>query len=130
MSFNAIITSYAHDAEIGTLVKAIMAGEHPSVEGIPATAFPLVIAALSLRLNRRMLVITRNNIDLYEFATAYREYLPGQSIITLPGLDILPYEYMDPVESIASDRIGALHAITNGSAAVTVATVESLMRRT
>jgi transcription-repair coupling factor (superfamily II helicase) len=130
MFFHKLAKEYSETEEISELVKAINENEKPvSIEGIPFPAFSLAAASLREKFSRPVVIITKNNTKIYEIANDLSSFIPEELITPFPSFDILPYEFISPVDKILKERITALYRMLSGDNYVFITCAESLMRK-
>jgi transcription-repair coupling factor (superfamily II helicase) len=110
MTLNHLLPGIAAEPEVQDLLK--LAAEHRprvSVVDLPASLRPALIALLSGRLSRPMLVLTSRADRADLLAAAINEFLPQDRRATLwSAPDALPYEQLPFDLQASSDRVTAL----------------------
>ncbi|MCU0821220.1 MAG: transcription-repair coupling factor [Spirochaetes bacterium] len=114
--------------EITELFSRIGSGDKISIEGISKSSFPLIISSMFCKSPAQTLVITKDSQSMHELYTDISCFVDPDSVFALPPWETLPYENVSPPESIERERITAIYKILEGSPAIIVTALESVIR--
>ncbi|HEU5361089.1 MAG TPA: transcription-repair coupling factor [Candidatus Deferrimicrobiaceae bacterium] len=130
---SAPILSFEHIA----LALAKEAGP-PCVQAlsVPPGARSFLVAALSRRLRRPMLVLSPSDGDAEEMFREVSSYLPPERTARFPSVDVAPYEKLSPYPTAVHERMRALLLLAgspaegDGHSPVVVCPVEAALEKT
>src|SRR4051794_8397663 len=112
MMLTSLLTEIAGDEQFASIVRAlrrVREGKTFALEGVPAAARPVVIAALARELDRPLLVVASRQDAAARLHDSLGCYLAqNDELLLWPAQDALPYEQLpfDPVAAAA--RLGTL----------------------
>jgi len=100
-----------------------------SVEGISPASYPMIISSIFHAHNNQTFIITENIQQMNDLYLDLTCFIDEQYLYKFPQWETLPYEFMSPPESVERDRIKSIYKIISGKPTVTIATVDSVIRR-
>ncbi len=101
------------------------------LEGLTASAKPLLLAALFRQMQRTLFVITYTQEQAERIADDLSHYgIPKDKIAYLPPSDSLIYEEGPPDYSVIGERLSVLHDLASGKAVIAIAPINAALRRT
>jgi len=127
-----ILGCWQNYAPFQKLVRAFEEDEKPRlrVTGLAGCAESLFLKALSSKITRPLVVITRNSEianDLYDDLVFL---MGGKKVGHFPSRQILPYDFKAPVGEIMGRRISSLAGLLDNSYAVVVCPIRALVEPT
>jgi len=126
MVLNNLTKLYAATAEFQSLTASGVRAF--TIEGIPPSAFPFIVATSFNTFKQQTIVVTTDYHTMNRFVADISAFVNEDTIFPFPALEVLPYEYVNPSSSIERDRITALYQLLSGKPVIVVATIESLLR--
>ncbi|HOV08234.1 MAG: Transcription-repair-coupling factor [Spirochaetes bacterium ADurb.Bin218] len=100
-----------------------------SIEGVSRESFPFFISLFFYSRGDQILVVTENQEKLNNLYNDLTVFVDEKYLFKFPSWEILPYEFVYPLEQIERERITAIYRILSGDPAIVITSVDAIMRK-
>jgi len=120
----SLMKRFDHTYDVSTIAGVL---QRKSIEltGLHGSSRALFTASLLQKINRGIIVVTRNNRDASDFYTDLEHFVIPAQLFLFPSKETLPYDDTLPYKEITMQRIIALSSLLKGEKAVFVLPVRT-----
>lgn len=129
MGREAFLSLWHDIPEYRTLVDGLRKGyREQAFFGLQPGQVAYLLAALRREMGRPVLALAPGYREALALATDLSAWLPGETVLTFPPLDVVPYTVMARSPEVAAQRLQVLDHLARGGEGIVVAPLTALFR--